>query len=63
MIKRTLTRRLEELEARLVPATEEPMIVDLYYDSPDGTSELAERFVIPVQAEREHTWRRNRRRR
>jgi hypothetical protein len=27
----------------------EPMMIDLVYVSPDGTSELAERFVIPAQ--------------
>ena len=61
MIKRKLTRRLEDLEARIAPATAEPMIVDLMYVSPDGTSELAERFVIPLPADRDRPWLRNRR--
>ena len=61
MIKRKLTRRLEDLEARIAPATAEPMIVDLMYVSPDGTSELAERFVIPMSAESDRPWQRNRR--
>ena len=39
----------------------EPMMIDLVYVSPDGTSELAERFVIPAPAERDRPWLRNRR--
>jgi hypothetical protein len=39
----------------------EPMMIDLVYVSPDGTSELAERFVIPLPADRDRPWLRNRR--
>jgi hypothetical protein len=46
MIRRNLTRRLEELEARLAPA--EPMIVQIAYVSPDGGEEDGPRFIISV---------------
>jgi hypothetical protein len=61
MISSKLTQRLEDLEARIAPPTAEPIIVDLMYVSPDGTSELAERFVIQAPAERDRPWLRNRR--
>jgi hypothetical protein len=46
MINRNLTRRLEELEARLAPAAE-PMIFQITYVSPDGSEEDGSRFIIP----------------
>ncbi len=39
MISRKLTRRLEELEARIAPAAE-PVMVEIAYVSPDGTEEV-----------------------
>jgi hypothetical protein len=39
MIRRNLTRRLEELEARIAPAAE-PMIFRIPYVSPDGSEEV-----------------------
>jgi hypothetical protein len=63
MTRRNLTRRLDELEARIAPANAEPMIVNLMYVSPDGTSELAEQFVIPMTpADPLRPWLRNQRR-
>jgi hypothetical protein len=59
VINRKLTRRLEDLEARIAPPTAEPVIVDLMYVSPDGTSELAERFVISMPAESDRPWQRD----
>ena len=46
MIRRNLTRRLEELEARIALAAE-PLIVQIIYFSPDGSEEDGERFTIP----------------
>jgi len=48
MISRKLTRRLEELEARIAPAAE-PRIIDVYYVSPDGTKELGFRAELPTR--------------
>jgi hypothetical protein len=57
--QRNLTRRLEELEKRVRPVTEEePLIVNLMYVSPDGTSELAEQFIIPMPLDPVHPWER-----
>ena len=36
MIGRTLSKRVQKLEARLIP-TEEPMVIHIVYVSPDGT--------------------------
>ena len=47
MISRKLARRLEELEARIAPAAE-PRIIDVFYDSPDGTRELGFRAELPT---------------
>ena len=47
MIRRNLTRRLEELEARLAPAAE-PVIVEIMYVSPDGTEEVECRVEMPT---------------
>jgi hypothetical protein len=46
MIRRNLTRRLEELEARIAPAAE-PMIFQIIYVSPNGSEEDGPRFTIP----------------
>ncbi|MGO9232073.1 MAG: hypothetical protein ACLQKA_22995 [Bryobacteraceae bacterium] len=45
MISRNLTRRLEELEARLAP-TAEPVIVEIVYVSADGTEEVESRVEV-----------------
>jgi len=37
----------EELEARIAPAAE-PRIIDVFYDSPDGTRELGFRAELPT---------------
>ncbi len=47
MIRRNLTRRLEELEARIAPAAEPP-IVEIVYVSPDGTEEVEWRVEMPT---------------
>jgi hypothetical protein len=36
MIGRTLSKRVQKLETRLIP-TEEPMLIHIVYVSPDGT--------------------------
>jgi hypothetical protein len=47
MIGRSLTRRLQELELQLLPdQPSEPLIVQIVYVSPDGSSEDGERFII-----------------
>jgi hypothetical protein len=38
VIRRNLTRRLEELEARIAPDTE-PLMIQIVYVSPDGSEE------------------------
>ena len=38
MIGRTLSKRVQKLEARLIP-TDEPMIIHIVYVSPDGSVE------------------------
>lgn len=44
---RSLARRLEELESQLLPETEsEPIVVQIVYFSPDGSTEDGERFII-----------------
>jgi hypothetical protein len=50
MISRNLTRRLEELEARIAPAAE-PVIVEVMYVSPDGTGELEYRVEMPASTD------------
>ncbi|SPE42348.1 hypothetical protein SBA3_520029 [Candidatus Sulfopaludibacter sp. SbA3] len=45
--KRNLARRLEELKSRLLPEMPtEPLVVQIVYVSPDGTSEDGERITI-----------------
>ena len=44
---KSLSRRLEELELQLLPEPEnEPLVVQIVYFSPDGSTEDGERFVI-----------------
>jgi hypothetical protein len=50
MISRKLTRRLEELEARIAPAAE-PAIIDVMYVAPDGTAELGFRAELPTRTD------------
>ena len=50
MISRKLTRRLEELEARIAPPGE-PVIVEVMYVSPDGTEELEYRVEMPTSTD------------
>jgi hypothetical protein len=50
MISRKLTRRLEELEARIAPAAE-PRIIDVIYVSPDGTATLGFRAELPTSTD------------
>jgi len=47
MISRNLTRRLEELEARIAPAGE-ATIIQITYVSPDGSTEAGPRFEVPA---------------
>jgi len=46
MIGRRLTRRLERLETRFVPAGE-PLVIQIYSVSPDGSRTDGPRFIIP----------------
>ena len=57
MISRNLTRRLEELEARIAPAAE-PLIVQITYVSPDGSEEDGPRIVVQQPAGRDRGWQR-----
>jgi len=50
MISRSLTRRLEELEARTAPEAE-PVIAEVLYVSPDGTEELGYRVELLTSTE------------
>jgi len=56
MTRTNLNKRLERLEARLVPAKTEPLIVNLMYVSPDGTSELAAQYIIPPNLDPVRPW-------
>ena len=59
MIRRNLTRRLGELEARTArPA--EPMIAQIVYVSPDGSEEDGPRYELPMPAARYRPWPRGR---
>lgn len=55
MISRSLTRRLEELEARTAPEAE-PVIAEVLYVSPDGTEELGYRVELPTRKASGPTW-------
>jgi hypothetical protein len=44
MINRTLSKRVQKLEARLIP-TDEPMVIHIKYVSPDGTVEDGPRIT------------------
>ena len=47
MINKTLSRRLEELESQLLPEpTTEPIVIQIVYVSPDGSTEDGEKFTI-----------------
>jgi len=57
MISRRLTRRLEELEARIAPLEGEPLIVQVYYVTPDGGKEPSgPPIVIPMPKRRDRAW-------
>ena len=45
MVNRSLTRRLEQLEARIEPSAE-PVMVEIVYVAPDGTEELESRVEM-----------------
>jgi len=57
MISRNLTRRVEELEARIAPATE-PLIVQITYVTPDGGEKDGPQYVLPMPASCDRSWRR-----
>ena len=58
MIKRNLTRRLEELEARLAPPAE-PLVVQIVYVTPDGQAEPdGPPIVTPMTVDRYRPWQR-----
>jgi hypothetical protein len=47
MISKSLSRRLEELESQLLPEPEtEPIVIQIVYVSPDGSSEDGPTFTI-----------------
>ena len=46
MIGRTLSKRLERLETRIIPAGE-PLVVQIQYVSPDGSVEDGPRISVP----------------
>jgi hypothetical protein len=50
MIKRSLVRKLERLEERVVPANLEPEFIYLQYVNPDGTVDRTDRFEIKPSA-------------
>ena len=62
MISRNLTRRLEELEARIAPAAE-PVIIQITYVTPDGSEEDGPRIEVPTPALPDRPCRRKRHRR
>ena len=44
---KSLARRLEELESQLRPEKDDgPLVVQIVYFSPDGSTEDGERFII-----------------
>ena len=45
MINRTLSKRVQKLEARLIP-TEKPMVIQIRYVSPDGTVTLGPKYGV-----------------
>ena len=51
MITRNMARRLERLEARLVPAGE-PLVIQVHFVSPDGSRVAGPRFTVPRAAAR-----------
>jgi len=57
MIRRNLTRRLEELEARIAPAAE-AVIIQITYVTPDGSEEDGPRIVVQQPAGRDRAWQR-----
>jgi len=57
MIRRNLTRRLEQLEARTA-TTGEPLIILIVYVSPDGSTEDGPRFESAAPPVRDGAWRR-----
>jgi hypothetical protein len=46
MISRRFTRRLERLETRFLPAGE-PLVIQVYFVSPDASRTDGPRFTIP----------------
>ena len=46
MIGRSLTRRLERLETRLLPAGE-PLVIQVHFVSPDGSRVDGPRCTVP----------------
>ena len=53
MIRRNLTRRLEELEAANAPAAEHA-IAEVMFVSPDGTEEMG--FTVELATSTEPAW-------
>jgi hypothetical protein len=51
MIKRNLARRLERLEAEIMPAEEKIVVLDIQFVTPDGQVASSQEFKvhIPVQ--------------
>jgi hypothetical protein len=49
MISKSLTRRLEELEARF-PPPREPLILQIVGVSPDGSKTDGPMFIVPLPA-------------
>jgi hypothetical protein len=45
MINRSLSKRVQKLEARLIP-TDEPMVIQIVYVSPNGSVRDGPRYVI-----------------
>jgi hypothetical protein len=46
MGSRTLSKRLERLETRMMPASE-PLVLEIQFVSADGSVEDGPRFVVP----------------
>ena len=45
MIGRTLAKRVQKLEARLIPSSE-PMVIQIRYVSPDGSVRLGPKYGL-----------------
>ena len=59
MINRTLSKRVQKLEARLIPSSE-PMVIQIRYVSPDGSTWLGPKYGLSEDASAQPPYRRPR---